>query len=160
MLYRYRYQTGIMSEDGMMKLHTLLFMLAGLLVVAATAGAREVRLQVGETYREDNLTIICEAAGAGQAMVPLSLRECQHWDDFNKKCLFEKNTLTYRNLECVEECQHWDSFRKTCDYQTRCTFFPDHETFVRTTCDEFDDFKHKCLRTRETKIGSSGRGRR
>ncbi|MCJ7599925.1 MAG: hypothetical protein MUO63_00320 [Desulfobulbaceae bacterium] len=144
----------------MMKLRTMLLMLVGLLVATATAGAREVQLQAGETYREDDLTVRCEVAGAGQAIAPLSLRECQYWDDFNKKCLFEKNILTYRNLECVEECQHWDSFSKTCDYQSKCTFYSDHESFVRITCDEFDDFKHKCLRTRETKIGSSGRGHR
>jgi len=144
----------------MMKLYTMLLILAGLLVAAATAGAREVRLQAGETYRQDDLSVTCEAAGAVQTMAPLSLRECQYWDDFNKKCFFEKNILTYRNLECVEECQHWDSFRKTCDYQSKCTFYPAQESFVSTTCDEFDDFKHKCLRTRETKIGSSGRGHR
>lgn len=145
----------------MMKLRIMLLMLLWLLVAAAGAGAREVRLQAGETYRDDDLIVTCQAtAAAGQAMAPLSLAECQYWDDFNKKCLFEKNILTYRNLECVEECQHWDSFRNTCYYQTRCTFYPDHETFVRTVCDEFDDFKHKCLRTRETKIGPSGRSRR
>ena len=68
----------------MMKLRTMLLMLAGLLVAAATAGAQEVRLQVGETYREGDLTVSCEAAGAGQAMAPLSLRECQYWDDFKR----------------------------------------------------------------------------
>jgi hypothetical protein len=156
---QHRCQACVRREDEMMKLPMLLI-LSGLLVAAATAGAREVRLQAGETYRQDDLTVTCEAADAGQAMAPLSLRDCQYWDDFNKKCLFEKNILTYRNLECVEECQHWDSFRKTCDYQSRCTFSPAHESFVRTTCDEFDDFKHKCRRTRETKIGPPGRGLR
>ncbi|MCK9294358.1 MAG: hypothetical protein M0P70_04690 [Desulfobulbaceae bacterium] len=147
----------------MMKLRIMLLMLLWLSVAAATAGAREVRLQAGETYRKDDLTVTCQvaqAAGAGQATAPMSLAECQYWDDFNNKCLFEKRILTYRNLECVEECQHWDSFRNTCDYQSRCTFYPEHESFVRTTCADFDDFKRQCLRTRETKIGPSGRGRR
>lgn len=144
-----------------MKLRIMLLMLTGLFAAAAAAGAREVRLQAGETYQEDDLTVTCQAAGGPrQATAPMSLRECQHWDDFKKKCLFEKNILTYGNLECVEECQHWDAFHKTCNYQTRCTFYPDHESFVRTTCDDFDDFKGKCLRTREEKIGPSGRGRR
>lgn len=151
---------GFRREDEMMKLRIVLMLLAWLLVITATAEAREVRLQAGETYRENDLTVTCQAADAGQAMAPLSLAECQYWDDFNNKCLFEKNVLTYRNLECVEECQHWDSFRNTCFFQTKCTFYPAHESFVRTTCDEFDDFKNKCLRTRETKIGPSGRGRR
>ncbi|MBU4261318.1 MAG: hypothetical protein KKC76_05490 [Proteobacteria bacterium] len=144
----------------MMKQRIMLLVFSGLLVTAATAGAREVRLQAGEIYQTDDLTITCQAADAGQAMAPLSVKECQYWDDFNNKCLFEKNILTYRSLECVEDCQHWDSFRNTCDYQSKCAFYPAHESFVRTTCDEFDDFKRKCLRTRETKIGSSGRGRR
>jgi hypothetical protein len=144
-----------------MKLRIILIMLAGFLAASATAGAREVRLRAGETFREGNLTLTCEAASAGQTMAPLSLRACQHWDDFNEKCLFEKTILTYGNLECVEECQQWDDFNKTCDYQTRCTFYPAHESFVRTTCDKFDKFKRNCLRTRETKIGQTGRrGRR
>ena len=142
-----------------MKLSIPLLMAVLLLTAAGTAGAREIRLQPGETYREGDLALRCEAAGAGQAAAPLSLRECQYWDEFNKKCLFEKNILTYQNLECVEECQHWDAFRKTCYYQSRCTFYPDHGSFVLTTCDEYDDFKHKCLRTRESKIGQSGRQR-
>jgi hypothetical protein len=56
----------------------------------------------------------------------------------------------------VEECLHWDAFRKTCYFQSRCAFSPEHGSFVLTTCDEFDDFKHKCLRTRESKIGPAG----
>lgn len=147
-------------EDVMMKLRLMLCILSLLLVAATTADAREVRLQAGESFQENDLTVTCQAAGAGEAMAPLSVRECQYWDDFKQKCLFEKNILTYRNLQCVEECQHWDSFRNTCYYQTRCTFHPSHEAFVRNVCDEFDDFKNKCLRTREMKIGPSGRARR
>jgi hypothetical protein len=153
----HRYQTIKKKKDETMKLRIMLLILAGLLMSAATAGAREVLLQAGETYRDGNLTIICETAGAGQTMAPLSLRECQYWDDFNEKCLFEKSILTYGSLECVEECQHWDDFNKRCDYQTKCTFYPTHESFVRSTCGKFDDFTRKCLRTRETKIGPSGR---
>jgi hypothetical protein len=68
-------------------------MAAAMLSAAGSAGAREVRLQPGETYREGDLTLRCEEAGAGgQAAAPLELRECQYWDDFSKKCLFEKTS--------------------------------------------------------------------
>ena len=83
----------------------------------------------------------------------LALRECQYWDDFDKKCLFEKTIHTYNDLECVEECQHWDSFSNTCDYQSKCVFSSRQEAFVLSTCAEFDDYSRKCLKVREEKIG-------
>ncbi|MBI5556310.1 MAG: hypothetical protein HY885_01580 [Deltaproteobacteria bacterium] len=144
-----------------MKLRIML-MLAFLVFAFASgeSGAKEVRLGVGETYREGDLSIICGEANPGFASEePVMLKECQHWDDFHKKCLFEQKIYTYNDLECIEECQHWDSFHKTCDYQTRCAFHRSQGAFVRTSCDEFDDYSRKCLKSNETKIGGSGRGR-
>lgn len=118
--------------------------------------AREIRLKKGEVYHDQDLTVICEGrqAGAGAAGQALAVRECQYWDDFDKKCLFEKITYTHGNLECVEECQHWDSFNNRCDYQSKCTFYPRQSAFILRTCAEFDDYSRKCLKVREEKIGA------
>lgn len=123
------------------------------------AGAREIWLKKGETYRDRDrdrdLAVTCEGRPPVDSLQPLAVRECQYWDDFTKKCLFEKTTYSHNNLECVEECQHWDAFNSTCDYQSKCTFYPDQEAFVLSTCAEFDDFSHKCLRLKEEKISAS-----
>lgn len=124
-----------------------------ILAFPAAISAREIRLKRGEVYRDRDLTVICEGRQAGGAGQTMAVRECQYWDDFEKKCLFEKIIHTYNDLECVEECQHWDSFNNTCDYQSKCTFYPRQEAFVLRTCAEFDDYSHKCLKVREEKIG-------
>jgi hypothetical protein len=124
------------------------------LAFPGAAGAREIHLKKGEVYRDRDLAVICEGRQAGGSSQALAVRECQYWDDFDKKCLFEKITYTHDNLECVEECQHWDSFKNTCDYQSKCTFYPRQEAFVLRTCAEFDDYSRKCLKFREEKIGA------
>lgn len=137
----------------------LLLLLAVFLVsLPGPAGAREVRLKKGEVYRDRDLAVICEGgqvqAQTGALGQTMAVRECQYWDDFDKKCLFEKTTYSYGDLECVEECQHWDSFHNTCDYQSKCTFYPRQRAFVQKTCAEFDDYSRKCLKAREEKIGA------
>lgn len=127
-----------------------LCLLAGVLFWTGNAGAVEVNLEVGESYRQGDLAITCGNASGGE---PLALAACQYWDEFNHKCLFEKTTYAFRNLECVEECQHWDKFNSTCLYRTKCVFSPPHKSFVRTTCEKFDNFNHLCVQTREMKIG-------
>lgn len=139
-----------------MSLRLVILLTVFLVVLPGTIGAREIRLKIGEVYRDRNLSVICEgsqsgASGLGQ---PIAVRECQHWDDFAKKCLFERTTYSYGDLECVEECQYWDSFSNICDYKTKCTFYSQQEAFVLKTCTEFDENSRKCLRTREEKIGS------
>ncbi|MBU4176633.1 MAG: hypothetical protein ACYC0O_09500 [Desulfurivibrionaceae bacterium] len=133
----------------------LLILLAVLLVFLPGAiEAREIRLNKGEVFRDRDLTVICEGSpGAVSGLVqPIAVRECQYWDDFAKKCLFEKTTYSYGEVECVEECQYWDSFSNTCDYTSTCIFYPQQEAFVLKTCTEFDDHNRKCLKTREEKI--------
>jgi hypothetical protein len=124
-------------------------LLVGLLLWAGNVGAKEITLNLGETYRQGDLSVTC---GEPAPEMPLAIRACQYWDDFNKKCLFEKTTYSHGNLECVEECQHWDAFYATCHYQTTCTFYPAQRSFVRTACEKFDDFNKSCVQTRETKI--------
>lgn len=137
-----------------MKPQILPLLLLSLLLFAGTSQAKEVHLGIGETFREGDLTVKCgDAAGPAQATTPLSVQDCQYWDDYEKKCLFEKTVFTYKNLQCIEECLHWDAYAKTCNYQTRCAFYPGQEAFVRRTCLEYDDYSHKCLKTGEVKIG-------
>ena len=124
-----------------------------LLGFPATGLAKEVHLQKGEVYQEGELTIICQGEPSGSFRQPLVRQECQHWDDYAKKCLFEKTIYTYNNLECSEECQKWDSYTMTCNYQNKCTFYPDQETFLKSTCSEFDNYSRKCLKVGEEKIG-------
>ena len=138
-----------------MNLRLLLLLLAFLIALPGITVAKEVHLKKGEVYRERDLSVICEGSQAGFLGQAIALRECQYWDDFDKKCLFEKTVYTYNDLECVEECQHWDSFNNVCNYQTKCTFYPRQETFVLKTCAEFDDYSGKCLKSREEKIGAS-----
>ncbi|HIJ79523.1 MAG: hypothetical protein OEY01_11970 [Desulfobulbaceae bacterium] len=128
----------------------LLGVIAVVIVGTGNAGAKEVRLAPGETYRQQDLTVTC---GQSSTDMPLALNDCQHWDDFNQKCLFEKTTYFYNDLECVEECQFWDKFSVACHYRTTCTFYPSQQLFVRTTCDKFDDFNDTCIKTMEMKIG-------
>jgi len=145
-----------------MNLRLLILLAVFLVSLPGTIGAREIRLKKGEVYRDRNLAVICEggqsgvSGQAGTSGQTMAVRECQHWDDFDKKCLFEKTIYSYGDLECVEECQHWDSFSNTCDYKSKCTFYPRQEAFVLKTCEEFDDHSRKCLRAREEKI-SAGR---
>jgi hypothetical protein len=134
-----------------MNRHILMGLIVGGVFLTGNIGAKEISLDTGDTYQQGDLTVTC-----GQPLtddIPLALNDCQHWDDFNKKCLFEKTTYTYNNLECVEECQHWDKFSSTCYYRKTCSFFPPQKLFVQTTCDKFDDFNNTCLKKSDIKIG-------
>ncbi len=133
-----------------MNQHLLMAFIGVVTLLAGNVGAKEVSLATGETYRQGDLTVTCGQAITGDK--PLVLKNCQHWDDFNEKCLFEKKTYVHKNLECVEECQHWGKFNSTCHYQTKCSFYPAQKSFVRTTCDKFDDFNSTCLKTNDIKI--------
>ncbi|MCX5876426.1 MAG: hypothetical protein NT087_09100 [Deltaproteobacteria bacterium] len=137
-----------------MNLRPLLLLAVFLVFLPGTTEAREIRLNQGEVYRDRDLAVICEGGQAGVSGQPIALHECQYWDDFAQKCLFEKTTYSYGDLECVEECQYWDSFSNTCDYKSKCTFYSQQEAFVLKTCTEFDDNSRKCLKTREEKIGA------
>jgi len=110
---------------------------------------KNVLLEVGETYQEENLAVVCvESKGAE----PVIMKDCQFWDDFNNKCLYEKKIFVYHDIECLEECQHWDSFNNKCNYATQCSFYPSQKLFIHTICAEFDSFSHTCKRTKENKI--------
>lgn len=134
-----------------MKKHVLKILIVGLIFFAAHVGAKEVNLYEGETYGQGDLTVTCSQPSSDAT--PLALKDCQYWDDFNKICLFESMTYTYKNLECVEECQYWEKFLSTCHYQTKCSFYPTQKSFVQTTCDKFDDFRKTCVKTNDIEIG-------
>lgn len=132
-----------------MNRYPLMVLLVWVISLASNVGAKEVQLSPGETYSKSDLTVTC---GQSSTETPLALNDCQYWDDFNNKCLFEKTTYMHKNLECVEECQHWDKFKSTCYYQSKCTFYPSEQTFVRTTCEKFDDFNNTCLKMKDKKV--------
>lgn len=127
---------------------------AGVILGAGTVAAKEVNLDLGESYSQGDLTVTCgQRSPEREADTPMAINACQEWDDFNQKCLFEKKTFMYKHLQCVEECQHWDTFNNTCHYRTTCTFYPPQKAFVRTTCEKYDTFNNTCVQTRDTRIG-------
>jgi hypothetical protein len=134
-----------------MKKHVLISLIVSVIFLVGHMGAKEINLNKGEEYRLGDLTVTCSQPLTNR--VALALKNCQYWDKFDEKCLFEITTYTYKNLECVEECQHWDKFFSTCHYQTKCSFYPTKELFVRTTCDKYDDFNKTCVKTGDIKIG-------
>lgn len=134
-----------------MKKHGLISLIVSVMFLVSHVGAKEVTLNTGEKYHHGDLTVTC-----GQPLtdrVALALKDCQYWDSFNKKCLFETTTYTYKNIECVEECQHWEKFFSTCHYKTKCTFYPAKKLFVKTKCDQYDEFNQICVKTSDIKIG-------
>ena len=133
-----------------MNRHVLIGLISLVIFGGGTAaGAKEVNLATGEIYRQEDLTVTC---GQSSPDVPLAINDCQYWDDFNKKCLFEKTTFRYKHLECVEECQYWDTFNNTCHYRTTCTFYPPNKVFVQTTCKKFDSLNNTCEKTKNSVI--------
>jgi hypothetical protein len=132
-----------------MNRYALMVLLVWAISLASNVGAKELKLVPGEAYRKGDLTVTCGQASTDK---PLALNDCQYWDDFNNKCLFEKTSYVYKNLECVEECQHWDKFKSTCYYQSKCRFYPSDQTFVQTTCEKFDDFNNTCLKMKDKKV--------
>lgn len=130
----------------------LLFIITGLICWSGNIGAKEINLNAGEIFHQGDLTVTCGLGQASTDPTALAIKDCQYWDDFDQKCLFEKTTYVYKNIECIEECQHWDEFNSTCHYRNTCTFYPSQKSFVKTTCERFDDFKKTCLQTKDTKI--------
>lgn len=126
---------------------TLLVVLSG-----APATAETIVLQPGESYNSGDLNIMCVPGTTASGVVELT--ECQFWDDFKQRCLYEKKILSYGDARCVEECQHWDDFANECRFATVCTFHPGQRLFVRTVCDAFDSHTATCVRTRQEMIGN------
>ncbi|HIJ90454.1 MAG: hypothetical protein OEV89_06765 [Desulfobulbaceae bacterium] len=137
-----------------MNLRLLLLFIVFCVALPGAARAKEVRLKQGEVYSNRDLVVICEGSQSGDSNQTLKVHECQYWDDFAKKCHFEKIIHSYNDLECVEECQHWDSFNNRCEYRSKCTFYPRQEAFILTTCADFDDYSRKCLKIKEEKISA------
>ncbi|MFT5839479.1 MAG: hypothetical protein ACI9UT_001982 [Flavobacteriales bacterium] len=133
-----------------MNRYGLLVLFTWMILLTSNVAAEEVQLVQGETYIKGNVTVTC---GLPITDNPLALNDCQYWDDFSNKCLFEKTTYTNKNLECVEKCERWDKFTSTCFYQSKCSFHSSHMTFVRTSCEKFDDFNNTCLKMKDTNIG-------
>jgi hypothetical protein len=107
-----------------------------------------VRLAPGESVSLGATTVTC---GTGAA-APVELRDCQHWDKFNRSCLYEKTTLVAGDLRCENSCAVWDDFSGTCLYEARCRFLPSQSAFVRTTCADFDRFNKVCRREKDELI--------
>jgi hypothetical protein len=131
-----------------MKQVALVLLTAAILLAGVwSSSAREVVLEVGEVFRDNDLTIRC----TDPALEPrlLMVTDCQYWDDFGQVCLYERMTYHYGNLQCVEECQHWDSFDGLCHFATQCELIPDQRVFLRTSCDIFDRVENNCRRTRQ-----------
>ncbi|OGQ99898.1 MAG: hypothetical protein A2511_06100 [Deltaproteobacteria bacterium RIFOXYD12_FULL_50_9] len=112
--------------------------------------AAEMRIRLGESVRVGDTTVMCDDRSVGNA--PVIISDCQYWDKYDKRCLFEKRTVSAGGIECVEECQHWDAYEKNCEYPTKCTNYPDQNLFVRTTCELFDPYEHVCRKIKETRI--------
>ena len=135
----------------------LFLMVFGAFLMASPSLAGEtVVLAPGQSYTSGEDTVICSD---GRSMKPIVLKQCQYWDDFNKKCLYESTRYVLPGMECLEQCQHWDSFFKRCDYAVSCRYQKEQGVFVETSCAEFDDFSKKCLRQTE-KIIRHGGGRK
>lgn len=127
-----------------MKSHLLLGGMLLFLSAAAFCDAKTVTLAPGEQYREGDLAVVCTPP-EGSDIVRLS--ECQIWDDFQQKCLFERTVYTANALRCEEMCQHWDRFSETCRFQTSCSFLKNEGTFLQTRCESFDRFSNSCIKT-------------
>jgi len=134
-----------------MKRHLLIVLILGMVFLAGNVGAKEVHLDIGETYQKGDISITCGKSSIDN--FPLTINDCQYWDNYNKRCLFETTTYMYKKLECVEDCQHWDKFNSSCHYKTKCTFYPPQKLFFRTICEKFDDYNKTCLKTKDIKIG-------
>ena len=133
---------------------TILTILLALLLTAPAAWAKRIVLQPGESYISGDTTVVCQP-GAGTKNAPLTRTECQYWDDFDKRCLYQRKSIIHGHAECVEECQHWDEFNKECRFATACVFHAGQRRFVRTVCEEFDTFSATCVRTRQEVLNTT-----
>ncbi len=128
---------------------TIIFIIISTLAFSP-ALAGEVKIFPGQSLTVGNTTVTCTNPGA--AARPLELRACQHWDKFNRACLYEKKTLVWKDLKCDNSCQIWDDFNGVCLYESSCRFIPGQEAFVLSSCADFDRFNKVCRRTNDALI--------
>jgi hypothetical protein len=83
-----------------MNQHLLMAFIGVVTLLPGNVGAKEVTLATGETYRQGDLTVTCGQALTGDK--PMVLKNCQYWDDFNEKCLFEKKLMYTRILNALK----------------------------------------------------------
>ena len=131
-------------NQGMFRLFAAILVFLVMTPLPVKAG--EVRIKPGESVTVGSTTVTCTA---GNASAPVELRDCQHWDKFNRTCLYEKTTLVWKNLRCENSCQVWDDFSGACLFEASCRFIPSQEVFVRTTCADFDRFNKICRRKKD-----------
>jgi hypothetical protein len=77
-----------------MNRHILLVLFAGALFLAGNVGAKEISLDMGETYRQGILTVTC-----GQPLTvdkPLALNDCQHGISLIAPATIGQNALSSR----------------------------------------------------------------
>jgi hypothetical protein len=72
-----------------MNRHEVIGFIAWMIFLTGNAVAKEVNINQGETYSRGDLTVTC---GQPSTAIPLILKDCQYWDEFNNECLFEKTT--------------------------------------------------------------------
>ncbi len=109
--------------------------------------AENIVLEPGESYNTPDLEIMC--VEKRRAREPVVIKDCQFWDDYNEKCLFERKTYVFNGLECIEECQYWDRYKKSCEFATSCDFHSSQKIFMLKKCALFDSYDHKCKRVEE-----------
>ncbi len=118
--------------------------------MATVASAKDIILHAGDSYSINGDNIVCLP---GKATTPLIIKDCQEWEEFGEVCLYERQVLSIAGKECEIKCQYWDDFNKVCKYETSCRYLPAHDTFISTTCIDFDSFNNKCRREKEEQIG-------
>lgn len=130
----------------------------GIFFLAATAFADStVILTPGQSYKSGGNTVVCTD---GENAAPIAVTECQYWDEFNKKCLFEATRYVLPGMQCLANCQHWDNFFKRCNFAVSCKYMPKQGVFLQTTCVDYDDFNKKCLRQEQKIITQGNQGER
>ena len=133
-------------------MRNLLYFIAVLsLFLADMSFAKTVFLEQGENYSNLVDNVVC-VQNKRSSFEPVSISDCQYWDDFNQICLHEKTIMTTGDIECAKECQHWDDFYKKCLYETSCRFDRDNGLFIKTSCFNFDQYSKKCLQIEQEKI--------
>jgi hypothetical protein len=132
-----------------MRYYVVVLLTAALLLAGTSASGLEVVLDLGETYRDNDLTVHCTDRLPDEL---IATTECQVWDQFSRECLSERIIYHYGALQCIEECQHWNDFDNLCYFATRCELLPDQRAFLRTSCDVFDQVENVCRSTRQELI--------
>jgi hypothetical protein len=117
-----------------------------LLAGSIPAVGLEVELGLGETYRNNDLTVHCTDRAEPELFVTT---ECQVWDQFAGECLYERTIFHYGVLQCLEECEQWNSFDNLCHFASQCELLPEQRAFLRTSCDIFDQVENVCRSTRQ-----------